>query len=146
MMGIRAWTRTMITCALLAATAALPSTAQADVLWPRDTCSRIDNARYACNVRVSTLYTYQGWAHTGLGRYCGGAMPSPGMEAAASRPRAAWRWTGSNWSATTLPAGAQVYVWPYAAGWSWVWTQSSGWLAIQDAELVINPYCSPYLL
>jgi hypothetical protein len=43
----------------------------------------------------------------------------------------AWRWNGA-WQRTTLGGASQVYVYPFATGWSWVWTSRTGWLAVQD--------------
>jgi hypothetical protein len=53
----------------------------------------------------------------------------------------AWRWNGSTWSSVRLSGGLQVYVYPYSAPWHWVWTQKTGWLAIQNSALTTGYSC-----
>lgn len=117
---------------------ALPTTARAG--HPA-TCVRVDHAGYGCGVELDTLRTYKGWAHTQQVLYCGGAHPGD-MYANQSAP--AWRWGRYGWSSTSLPGGTRVYVWPYAVGWSWVWTSTTGWVAMQDSLIVINPVTGCY--
>jgi hypothetical protein len=118
---------------------AAPS-ASADVLYP-ERCVRKDNAAYDCNVRLSTLDYYKGWGHTSGGIYCGGAHPSDDLIFVIEAPRVAWRWTSSGWRNATIPPNTQIYIWPFATGWSWVWRSGYGWYAMRDSDLVINPYC-----
>ncbi len=53
----------------------------------------------------------------------------------------AWRWSGSAWQATTIGSGVDVYVYPYSAPWHWIWTQRTGWLAIQNSSLQTGYSC-----
>ena len=110
-----------------------------------------DGFRYT---QVSDYATYTGWAR--IGAYIP-AGPDPdvarcqvappltcGFRLAPARldfaPRAVtfWRWTGSAWGKATLTNGEWVYVYPYAVGWSWVWTQRTGWVAAQDVSLFVQ--------
>ncbi|MCW2921634.1 MAG: hypothetical protein JWL76_1508 [Thermoleophilia bacterium] len=45
-----------------------------------------------------------------------------------------YAWNGA-WSRRTVACRTQVYIWPYANGWSWAWTQSTGWLAMRGSDL-----------
>ena len=51
------------------------------------------------------------------------------------RPVQAWKWTSSGWKSAEAYPGQQVYVYPYATGWRWVWTQETGWLAVQEQHV-----------
>jgi hypothetical protein len=82
--------------------------------------------------------SYRGWATIAF-RGC----PHPGSAQTADCASAtAFRWTGSDWQAQYLNecsmGGRQVYVWPFAGAWSWVWTQQTGWLAIQSRSVLIS--------
>jgi hypothetical protein len=50
----------------------------------------------------------------------------------------AWRWTGSSWQAVSVSEGVVFYVWPFGSGYSWVWSQSTGWLAITSEHVLIR--------
>ena len=84
---------------------------------------------YSCNTYVSTLSYYKGWGSVEYD--CNSVDPAFSLFTA-------WRWTSTGWKAAYLNPGMRVYVWPYATGWSWVWTQNTGWLAFQDRYLVVN--------
>jgi beta-glucanase (GH16 family) len=47
----------------------------------------------------------------------------------------AWTWndTSRTWSSTPIASATTVYIWPFASGWSWVWTSSTGWRAVNDS-------------
>jgi hypothetical protein len=88
-------------------------------------------AGYACNTYVSSLTYYKGWGNIRSAGPC------------STRLRVyAWRWNGS-WTRTYLDANTRVYIWPFATDWSWVWTQSTGWLAARDVNLVVNKWENP---
>lgn len=48
----------------------------------------------------------------------------------------AYRKVGSYWVQHNRPAGTRIYIAPYAAGWSWTYTASTGWLVEQGEYLV----------
>lgn len=129
--------RVVLALITFAAALALPPAAHAT----HPACERTDSAYYGCGVSVGSLATYKGWAHTFRHEYCGGAAPGGMVTIETVR---AWRWTSIGWRATTLRGGERVYVWPFASGWSWVWTSSTGWLAMQDHLLRINPVSGCY--
>ena len=56
----------------------------------------------------------------------------------------AWRWSGSAWSQTSIAGGTQVYAYPYSGSWHWIWTQRTGWLAIETAKLETGYRCYGY--
>ena len=56
----------------------------------------------------------------------------------------AYRWTGSGWQATRIGGGIDVYVYPYSSPWHWIWTQQTGWLAIQNSSLETGYSCYGY--
>ena len=131
--------RTMKLRALLLATAAAASIAisavQATTASAADfvgtafpvACAVTDSRSLPCQSAVPA--TYKGWAHVANG--CGISYENG--------YRIAWRWTGSTWARAYVWNGAQVYVWPYGGGWSWIWTQQTGWLALQSNVLLVNP-------
>jgi hypothetical protein len=80
---------------------------------------------YACNTTVDSLPFFQGWVNLAQGGDCNTSYW-------------VWRWTGVAWQAATLPAQTRVYVYPFAVGWSWIWTPSTGWVAARDHYLVVN--------
>lgn len=53
----------------------------------------------------------------------------------------AWRWTGKTWQSVRIDDGIDVYVYPYSSPWHWVWTQQTGWLAIQNSSLESGYRC-----
>ncbi|MCW2922740.1 MAG: hypothetical protein JWM98_144 [Thermoleophilia bacterium] len=56
----------------------------------------------------------------------------------------AWRWTGSTWQSTKIAWGSQVYYYPYTGSWAWIWTQGTGWLAVQRSDLSTGYHCQGY--
>ena len=36
--------------------------------------------------------------------------------------------------------GQRVYIYPYAVGWSWAWTQSTGWVAVNSGRFELRPF------
>lgn len=56
----------------------------------------------------------------------------------------AYRWNANtrSWSTVSLREGTQIWVAPFAVDWSWVWTSSTGWLALQDNRIIVRwvPY------
>lgn len=112
--------------------------------------------------------TWSGWTRlnascadpAGDGAELGTGPSSPDL-----RPRAgecpgvaAYRWTGSGWVGLTAPtmrwirSGAvpggipavhaevtDYYVWPFTQDWSWVWSTSTGWVAVRATEVQSRP-------
>lgn len=128
------WIATVATLALalVSITATFgPTTANATVLYPVGTC-----------VTARENPHFIGWARLTY-RGC----PSGLAQTADCKAMTAYRWTGRAWSVVVLNecngVGA-VYVYPYAAGWSWIWTQRTGWLAVQShAVLIQAAYTGP---
>ena len=56
----------------------------------------------------------------------------------------AWRWDGALWSNAALAGGEQIYAYPYTGAWHWAWTQRTGWLAVQTAQLETGYRCTGY--
>lgn len=58
------------------------------------------------------------------------------------RVETAYRWSGSAWQARQIGecgmGPSRVYVYPYAAGWSWIWSQQTGWLAVRSTKVQIS--------
>ena len=50
----------------------------------------------------------------------------------------AWRWTSTGWQATSVTEGGTWYAWPFASGWTWVWSSATGWLAIQSDRVLLR--------
>lgn len=101
-------------------------------------CTQTDSRQLPCNTRVDTLATWRGWGSTSV--HCpGGAHPPEGWVQPVGQFRA-WRWTSRGWSGVTIPEG-RLYIHPFAVGWSWVWRQETGWLAMQDSLLYVNFSC-----
>lgn len=57
---------------------------------------------------------------------------------------AAWRWTGYSWQGTSIAGDTRVYAHPYTGSWHWIWTQRTGWLAIQTSALDTGYSCTGY--
>jgi hypothetical protein len=92
---------------------------------------------YGCTF-ASERPQYVGWAKLSF-RGC----VSPGSaQTMDCKGDLAWRWTGRAWQQHPINEcsgglGA-VYVYPYAAGWSWIWTQRTGWLAVRSNLVVVS--------
>jgi hypothetical protein len=56
----------------------------------------------------------------------------------------AWRWSGTAWSQSSVSGGTQVYAYPYSGAWHWIWTQRTGWLAIETNKLERMSYSCSY--
>ena len=85
------------------------------------------------NEPIPAYDSYKGWGavHGTYGDFNGFAGPI--------HSKVAWHWNGTAWSQRYgRTPGLRVYIWPYAAGWSWTWTESTGWLAMQTRDLVIG--------
>ena len=75
--------------------------------------------------------SFTGWATVDQSFRCMAALPH------CTDPHyPAWRWTGTTWQSTTVRHGTSAYVYPYAGSWHWIWTQRTGWLAIDDAYVM----------
>lgn len=72
---------------------------------------------------------YKGWGQVSSG----GAYSS--LRAV---PVTAWHWNGRSWVQSSRYVGTRVYIWPYASGWAWTWTQNTGWLAMRTNALTIG--------
>lgn len=83
------------------------------------------------NEPIPAYASYKGWGtvHSTYNDQRGFAGPIP---------RVAWHWNGSAWSQRSRTPGTRVYIWPYASGWSWTWTESTGWLAMHTSDLTIG--------
>ena len=69
----------------------------------------------------------------------------PGIACIAMMPAPieAWRWTGMKWVAVrseAFQAGSRAYFAPYASGWHWAWTQTTGWVAIESSHAAYRWY------
>ena len=84
------------------------------------------------NEPIPAYGNYKGWGYVGGGYYGGGAR------LVAPRPVTAYEWNGSRWLERTRQPGTRVYIWPYAQGWSWTWTQETGWYAMRTDALTIG--------
>jgi hypothetical protein len=77
---------------------------------------------------------YQGWGQvrSAFGNGDVGRLRAPA-------PVAAWQWYDNyGWYQRGRSPGTQVYIWPYAAGWSWTWTERTGWYAMRTSDLTIG--------
>jgi hypothetical protein len=61
--------------------------------------------------------------------------------ACAARTYPAYRWSGGKWESARITAGIDVYVYPYSSPWHWIWTQRTGWLAVQNQYLTTGYSC-----
>ena len=139
---MRLYARTIMLFAVVWATMLVASPSSHAVTMTTD-----DGFRYT---QVSDYATYTGWAR--IGAYVPGGYEMlpltcvncdtrgrwiPAHLDFTPRSVVFWRWTGS-WAKATLTNGEWVYVSPYAVGWSWVWTQRTGWVAAQDSTLFVQ--------
>ena len=93
---------------------------------------------------ASDAPNYIGWARISF-RGC----PEGGPQTMDCKGATAWRWTGAAWQAHALSecgGPRQVYVYPYAAGWSWIWSQQTGWLAVRSDIVLIQSGSIPGVL
>ena len=72
-------------------------------------------------------------------QYCDAIYPST---CSTTGTRKVWRWGGSAWTAYTIRGGTSVYAYPYSGSFHWIWTQRTGWLAIQSADLDTGYRCT----
>lgn len=65
-----------------------------------------------------------------------------------------WHWDGDSWQRRNLGThngqgvSTRVYRAPYAAGYSWIWTQPTGWLAVRSEHVLVrltSQSCDGYL-
>jgi hypothetical protein len=86
--------------------------------------------------------TFKGWGEVSLSRnYADRARCAQKIYPEPTNCRVtAWRWnaTSRTWSRTSLLSGTRTYIWPFATGWSWVWTSNTGWLAVSDDYVVVR--------
>lgn len=85
---------------------------------------------------ASDAPNYVGWVTLAY-RGCPNGM----AQTADCRAATAYRWTANGWQRYGLNecgGPRQVYVYPYAAGWSWIWSQQTGWLAVQSHLVLIS--------
>ncbi len=94
-----------------------------------------DTAIADCTIRAREIASYKGWAHL-EGQLC---LQSIGISC--NPTYEAWRWESNRWVATRIGAGSTIYVWPFARGWSWVWTRDTGWVAMQSSYPQIALKC-----
>ncbi len=73
---------------------------------------------------------FQGWGQVGSGTSTAYHL--------VAQTKVAWHWNGRSWVQRSRTTGTRVYIWPYAAGWSWTWTQNTGWLAMRTSDLTIG--------
>lgn len=71
-----------------------------------------------------------GWTHV-VPSYDCSAATAPTIDSCRLVPRPAWRWNGAGWSPEVINADERAYAAPYAPGWSWVWTDRTGWQVIE---------------
>ena len=81
---------------------------------------------------------FQGWAVL-LFRGC----PVAGApQTADCRGLTAYRWGGAAWQRVDLNecnyAFPTVYAYPFGSGWSWIWTQRTGWLAVGSHAVQVD--------
>ena len=70
-------------------------------------------------------------------------MPAPiygAPQLSYRNPTIAWRWSGTAWSSSKISSGTWMWIQPYAADWSWAWSQATGWVAIQDRNILTYRY------
>lgn len=93
-------------------------------------------------VNPSTVFpSTKGWVYVKSEPViCPAIYPAPAYCSQPSRV-GAWHWSGSAWSQRSLAGGTSVYVWPYATGWHWAWTQRTGWLAVRTSDLTTGRTC-----
>jgi hypothetical protein len=85
--------------------------------------------------------SHQGWVHVrDVPRACPAIYPAPAYCSAPARVTA-WQWTYSGWQQSSIGGGTRVYAWPYSGQWHWIWTQQTGWLAIETARLETGYRC-----
>ncbi len=93
-------------------------------------------ATYECTF-TSDQPSYKGWATVAF-RGC----VTPGSASTTEcRGATAYRWTGSAWQTVLLnECGGigQVYAWPFASGWTWIWSSRHGWLAIRSSQVLVS--------
>lgn len=85
---------------------------------------------------ASAQPNFIGWASLAYRGCVTSGLPST----ADCRALTAYRWTGASWQPYGLNecgGPQQVYVYPYAAGWSWVWSSQTGWLAVRSDSVLI---------
>lgn len=83
------------------------------------------------NEPIPAYASYKGWGTVEGGFYGTARLVAPA-------PKVAWHWTGTTWVQRGRTPGTRVYIWPYASGWSWTWTESTGWLAMHTSDLMIG--------
>ncbi len=103
-----------------------------------------------CAAPASDFRGHAGWGrildNRSLGSICGAFMmlpldidePQPRCPVRMPEPVISWTWSGTAWTSellTSLAPGARVYVYPYAAGWRWVWTKETGWRVMDERDL-----------
>lgn len=87
-------------------------------------------------VYASDEPSYTGWA-TIVSRASAGWCAAMGGPDCSATSVQAWRWSGGRWLGLQLAHGTRVYAWPFGSGWEWVWTPSTGWVAVHADRVLL---------
>lgn len=124
----RWWTLIAATATMLLATTASMAGAATSLaaIPPRSSCA------FATDMPL-----YKGWATMSFR----GCPSDGGVVTDDCKGGTAYRWTNRGWVARGIgecgTGPSQVYVWPFASGWSWIWSQQTGWLAVESRYVLI---------
>lgn len=98
---------------------------------------------YICTYH-SDQPSFKGWV-TIDARDCSDGLP----QTADCKGVVGWKWTGADWvrgpGFGECSPMENVYAYPFGSGWSWVWTKTKGWQAIQSKYVRISMYQPPDL-
>ncbi len=82
---------------------------------------------------IQAYDSYKGWGQVDYD-YGNGDLPLVG-----GRAQLAWQWYPNyGWYQRSRSGGTRVYIWPFAKGWVWTWTQDTGWYAMQTKSVIIG--------
>lgn len=132
--AMMSWWAILALAVAFTATATAPATASATTY----SCPATYPRPAFCDGPVQTQVagpSHIGWVYLNL-NYCPSGMACAAVYRA-TMP--AWSWTGSAWRGSSVAQG-WVYVYPYTGGWRWVWTQRSGWVAVNSGRFEIRNY------
>lgn len=92
----------------------------------------------ARDIRVHERPSYTGYGYVNtLPTWCQQGVCDGWYQAPASAP--AWIWS-NKWVSGPRANKTRVWIVPFASGWSWTWTSSTGWRAMQQHYLSIEQH------
>ena len=140
---------TILVAAFAISIALTTATASAETSVSATACLAC-GAPVGATIRASDRPYYIGYATVDSRPDC--ALNTTGIRCmiAVTRSVPAYSWDPyTGWKLGERLNPTRVWVYPFGSGWSWTWTQDTGWMAVRSAQIIIRypvatPVCNYY--